>query len=194
MAWNRPLILKYGNHYPTIAGDAFIAPSAQVIGNVRVGSRSSIWYGCILRGDVNSITVGDRSNLQDGTIVHVSPDVAPAVIGSDVLVGHGALLHGCELRDGSFVGIRATILKHAIIETGAFVAAGALVMEGTVVPAGEMWGGTPARKLALLQPALADAMRAAVQHYVALGQEHASAIRAHTTESEQDLPLRGGEQ
>jgi gamma-carbonic anhydrase len=177
MLVTKTLILPYGNNTPRVAADAFIAPSAQLIGDVQIGAQSSIWYGCILRGDVNRITIGDRTNLQDGTIVHVSPEVAPTVIGSDVLVGHGALLHGCELRDGSFVGMRATILNHAIVETGALVAAGALVTEGTLVPSGEMWGGMPARKLAALQPAAADAMRVAVQHYVLLGQQHALAVR-----------------
>ena len=142
----RALLLQYDGHVPKVAPDAFIAPSAQLIGNIQIGSEASIWYGCILRGDVNGISVGDRSNLQDGVIVHGSPDIPPTSIGSDVLVGHGALIHGCDLRNGSFIGMRAVILNTAVVETGALVAAGALVAEGSVVPRGEIWGGTPAEK------------------------------------------------
>lgn len=161
----------YEEWTPRVAADAFIAPSAQLIGNVEIGSQSSVWYGCVLRGDVDKIVVGDRSNLQDGTIVHVSPR-DPTRIGSDVLVGHGAILHGCELQNGSFVGIRATVLNGALIETGAFVAAGALVLPGTLVPSGEMWGGAPAKKIGPLAPSLAMAMKLAVTEYVVLGQKH----------------------
>jgi gamma-carbonic anhydrase len=164
-------LFSYEEWTPTVAADAFVAPSAQLIGNVQIGAQSSIWYGCVLRGDVDQIVVGDRSNLQDGTIVHVSPR-EPTRIGSDVLVGHGAILHGCELQNGSFVGIRATILNRALVESGAFVAAGALVLPGTLVPSGEMWGGAPAKRIGPLTPALAKAMKLAVTEYVVLGQKH----------------------
>jgi carbonic anhydrase/acetyltransferase-like protein (isoleucine patch superfamily) len=164
-------LFPYEEWTPRVAADAFIAPSAQLIGNVQIGSQSSIWYGCILRGDVDQIVVGDRSNLQDGTIVHVSPG-DPTRIGSDVLVGHGAILHGCELQNGSFVGIRATILNRVLVESGAFVAAGALVLPGTLVPSGEMWGGAPAKKIAPLTQSLASAMKLAAAEYVVLGQKH----------------------
>ena len=127
------MVQKSGNIFPletlvpAIAADAFVAPNAVLVGDIEIGPQASIWYGCILRGDVNKILVGARSNLQDGTIVHGSPNINPTTIGSDVLVGHGVLLHGCELRDGSFVGMRATILNKAVVETGALVAAGEAV-------------------------------------------------------------------
>jgi gamma-carbonic anhydrase len=175
----RALLLQYDGHVPQVAHDAFIAPSAQLIGNIQIGFEASIWYGCILRGDVNRICVGDRSNLQDGVIVHGSPDISPTSIGSDVLVGHGALIHGCDLQNGSFIGMRAVILNTAIVETGALVAAGALVAEGSVVPRGEIWGGMPARKIGTLTTTMADKMRESVQHYVELGRKHAAAINAH---------------
>jgi gamma-carbonic anhydrase len=177
----RPLLLKYDDLLPKIALDAFVAPTAQLIGNIQIGSLASIWYGCILRGDVNAIHVGERSNLQDGVIVHGSPGIPPTTIGSDVLVGHGALIHGCELRDGSFIGMRAVVLNNAVVETGALVAAGALVSEKTVVPSGEIWGGMPARKIGMLSKTMAEQMRESVQHYVRLGQTHAEAIRAHNS-------------
>jgi carbonic anhydrase/acetyltransferase-like protein (isoleucine patch superfamily) len=193
MAVSGALFLKYDDHVPKVANDAFIAPTAQLIGNVHIGSKASIWYGCILRGDVNEIRIGDRSNLQDGTIVHVSPDTSPTLIGSDVLVGHGALIHGCELHDGSFIGMRAIILNNAVVETGALVAAGALVGEGTVVPSGEIWGGMPARKIGTLRATIAEKMRASVQHYVKLGQRHAEALGAHTDSDGSKDPSTGEE-
>lgn len=177
---SHPLVLKYDDLLPQIAMDAFVAPTAQLIGNIQIGSLASIWYGCILRGDVNAIRIGERSNLQDGVIVHGSPGIPPTTIGSDVLVGHGALIHGCELRDGSFIGMRAVILNNAVVETGGLVAAGALVSEKTIVPSGEIWGGMPARKIGTLSKTMAEKMLESVQHYVKLGQAHAEAIRAHS--------------
>ena len=163
----------YEGLVPVIAATAFVAPSAIVIGDVTIGEHASIWYGCILRGDVNSIRIGARSNIQDGTIVHVTPETSPTLVGDDVLVGHGVILHGCELQNGCFIGIRATILNGAVVETGAMVAAGALVVEGTRIPAGELWGGAPARKLAPLRSDIANEMKDAVRHYVELGRRHA---------------------
>lgn len=177
MAQNGAKIFVFEARAPAIAPDAFIAPSALLIGDIEVGSQASIWYGCILRGDVNRILIGARSNLQDGTIVHGSPKINPTNVGNDVLVGHAALLHGCELRDGSFIGMRATILNKAVVETGALVAAGALVTEGARIPSGEIWAGSPARKIGLLSVEAADGMRAAVKSYVELAQQHARVHR-----------------
>jgi carbonic anhydrase/acetyltransferase-like protein (isoleucine patch superfamily) len=177
MVQNRTGIFPFEALVPSIATDAFVAPNALLIGDIEVGPQASIWYGCILRGDVNKILIGARSNLQDGTIVHGSPNMNPTTIGNDVLVGHAALLHGCELRDGSFVGMRATILNKAVVETGALVAASALVTEGTLIPSGEIWGGSPARKMGPLSEKAAGAMRAAVKAYVDLAQRHAQIHR-----------------
>lgn len=170
-------IIAYGDAAPVLAPDAFIAMTATVIGDVHVGAQSSIWYGCVLRGDVQRIRIGARTNLQDGTIVHVSPVDRPTEIGSRVLVGHAAMLHGCTLEDDSYVGMRATVLNGAIIRTGAIVAAGALVSEGTVVPGGELWGGTPARRLREARPGELEGMKAAVAEYVTLAANHARLAR-----------------
>ena len=171
-------LITFEGREPSVAPDAFIAPNATLIGDIEVCSQASVWYGCVLRGDVNKIVVGARSNLQDGTIVHGSPGIGPTVIGADVLVGHGALIHGCELCDHSFVGMRAVVLNKAVVETGALVAAGALVTEGTRIPAGEIWGGNPARKIGLLHEKAAQGMRAAVESYVDLAKRHALANRS----------------
>ena len=170
-------VLAYGEAEPVLAPDAFIAMTATVIGDVHVGAESSIWYGCILRADVQRIRIGARTNLQDGTIVHVSPEDRPTQIGSGVLVGHAVMLHGCTLEDDSYVGMRATVLNGAVIRSGAIVAAGAVVSEGTVIESGEVWGGVPARRLREARPAELDGMRSAVVHYVSLAASHVRLAR-----------------
>lgn len=133
---------------PMIAGDAWVAPNATVIGDVRLGARSSVWFGCVLRGDTNRITVGARSNIQDGTIVHVNAGAEWAcVIGDDVTIGHAAIIHACRLHDRAFVGMGATVLDGAVIEEGGMLAAGALLTPGKRIGRQELWAGVPARKL-----------------------------------------------
>ena len=142
-----PTILPFKGVWPTIAADAFIAPNATVIGDVVIGARSSIWFNCVLRGDVNYIRVGARTNIQDGTIVHVATSDGPTIIGNDVLIGHAAIIHGCTLEDGCFVGMAATVMDDAVVESGAMVAAGALVGPNKRVPHGQLWAGKPAKFL-----------------------------------------------
>jgi carbonic anhydrase/acetyltransferase-like protein (isoleucine patch superfamily) len=142
------LVFGFEGAVPKISEDAFVAPTSQIIGDVEIGPQASVWYGCVLRGDVNRILIGARSNLQDGTIVHGSPGIGPTDVGAGVLVGHGALIHGCRLCDGSFVGMRAVVLNNAVVETGA------------------------------LRPAAADTMRASVDAYVDLGRRHKAALLA----------------
>lgn len=137
---------------PAVAKDAFVAPSASIIGDVQVGAGSSIWYGCVLRGDVNSISIGSGTNIQDHSLVHVAKSnlpgkVHPTVIGDNVTVGHSAILHGCTVEDEAFVGMKATLLDGVVVEKHAMVAAGALVRQDTRIPSGEVWGGNPAKFL-----------------------------------------------
>ena len=143
----RPIILPYRGVAPNIAGDAFIAAGATVIGDVDIGSEASIWFGCVLRGDEHSIRIGARSNLQDGTIVHVSGRKQGTYIGTDVSVGHSALLHACTLEDRDYVGMGAQILDEAVVESGGILAAGALLTQGRRVKTGELWAGRPAKML-----------------------------------------------
>ena len=130
----------------TIDPEAFIAPNATLVGEVRVGRESSIWYGAVLRGDMEPIFIGSRSNIQDGTIVHVDVDM-PVRIGDGVSVGHRAVIHGCTIEDGCLIGMGAVVLSGSRIGTGALVAAGALVREGTVVPPGVLVAGVPGKVL-----------------------------------------------
>ena len=137
-------ILPYKGVLPKIDETAFVAETAVVTGDVKIGADSGIWYGCVLRGDVNSIRVGQGVNIQDGTIVHVSRPYA-TVIGDRVSIGHMALIHACTLEEDSFVGMKACVMDGAVVEKGALVAAGALVTPGKRVGAGQMWAGSPAK-------------------------------------------------
>lgn len=171
----RPLIIPFGGKTPIIAADAFIAPNATLIGDVVVGPGSSIWYGCILRGDYNVIRVGARTNIQDGCVLHIDSRIAGAIVGDDVTVGHMCLIHACTLESGSFVGNKATVMDGAVVESGAMVAAGALVTPNKRVPAGELWGGSPARKLRDLTPDQRATLTFTAKAYAAFAQEHRAA-------------------
>jgi carbonic anhydrase/acetyltransferase-like protein (isoleucine patch superfamily) len=138
-------LLPYRHRWPKVAPNAFVAAGSTLIGDVFVGPESSVWFNCALRGDVNPIRIGARSNVQDGTIIHTATKDGPTLIGDDVVVGHMCLLHACVLEDGSMVGMGATVMDYAVVETGAWVAAGALVTPGKRVKTGEMWMGRPAR-------------------------------------------------
>lgn len=135
---------------PSLPRAGFIAPSATVAGDVTIGEKSSIWYGAVLRGDVNAITIGEMTNIQDNTVIHVAKTnvggkAAPTTIGSRVTVGHNAILHACTIQDDAFIGMGATVMDGAVVEKGGMVAAGALVTPGTVVPSGQLWAGAPAK-------------------------------------------------
>ena len=169
-------ILPYQGVLPTIAEDAFIAPNATVIGKVTIGSQSSVWFNTVIRGDVMSISIGDRTNLQDGTIVHVTGGMFDTVIGSDVLIGHRAIIHGCTLEDGCFIGMGATVLDGAVIETGAMVAAGAMITPGKHVKKGELWAGSPAKFFREIGDAEFKEFADGTEGYRQLGQEYKEAL------------------
>ena len=161
---------------PVLADNSFLAPSAYVIGDVVVGENSSIWYGCILRGDVNSIRIGKRVNIQDGTVIHVATHGPNTQIGNDVSVGHMALLHACKIESGAFIGMRAVIMDGAIIEKGAMVAAGALVPAGKIVRSGELWMGSPAKFLRPTGEKEKQLIAWTATHYVKLAMQHRQSL------------------
>jgi len=156
---------------PTVAATAWVAPSADVVGDVTVGEQASIWYHCVLRGDIAPITIGDETNIQDLTMVHVDVDT-PAVIGSRVGIGHRAIIHGCTIGDDCLIGMGAIVLSHAVIGEGSVVAAGAIVLEGTEVPPRSLVVGVPARITREVDDLLRDRIRDTVQHYSALKEGH----------------------
>jgi len=164
-------ILPYNDILPSIDDTAFVAETAVVTGDVKIGAKSSIWYGCVMRGDVNKIRIGKGVNIQDGSIVHVARPYA-CIIEDRVSIGHMALIHACTLEEGCFVGMKACIMDGAVVEKGAFVAAGALVTPGKRVPAGELWAGQPARfvrKVSEPDQAILDYTQ---PNYVKLGQAY----------------------
>ncbi len=136
---------RYLGTFPVVAPDAFVDETAQVIGDVVIGAESSVWMQVVIRGDVNYIRVGDRTNVQDGSVVHVQNDTHPTVIGSDVTIGHGAVVHGCTIRDRVLIGMGAIILNGAVIGEDSIVAAGTLVTERTVIPPRSMVMGSPGK-------------------------------------------------
>ena len=140
-------VLSYKGVWPRIGAGVFLAPGARVIGDVEIGEASSIWFNCVLRGDVHRIRIGAGTNVQDGTVIHVTYEKYATVIGDNVTIGHKALLHGCVLEDGAFIGMQATVMDGCVVEGGAMVGAGALVTPGKRVPKRELWVGRPARCL-----------------------------------------------
>lgn len=129
---------------PTIPASAYVAPQATLIGDVRLGENASVWPACVLRGDINSIHVGDRTNVQDGTIIHLSNDL-PTRIGNDVTIGHGAIIHACEIEYECLIGMGATVMDGSVIGHHSIVGAGALVTPNTQIPPGSMVLGSPAK-------------------------------------------------
>jgi len=170
------LILPFQNFQPQIAAGAFIAPTAVVIGEVEIGADCGIWFGCVLRADGNVIRIGARTNIQDGTIIHVNQEKDggrgkngfACSIGADVTVGHLALLHACTLEDGSFVGMKACVMDGVVVETGGMVAAGALVTPGKRVRKGELWAGSPAKLMRPLTEKEIAYFAYSAQHYAEL--------------------------
>ncbi|PIN06212.1 Dynactin, subunit p25 [Handroanthus impetiginosus] len=180
---------------PVVDKNAFIAPSASVIGDVQVGQGSSIWYGSVLRGDVNSISVGSGTNIQDNSLVHVAKSnvsgrVLPTVIGNNVTIGHSAVIHACTIEDEAFVGMGATLLDGAVVEKHAMVAAGSLVRQNTRVPSGEVWAGNPAKFLRKLTDEEIAFISQSATNYVNLAKVHAAENAKSFDEIEFEKMLR----
>ena len=139
------MIRSYQGHLPLIPASCYIDPSAQIIGDVTLGERSSVWMNAVLRGDVNSIRIGSNSNIQDCTVLHGQRNLYPVIVGDWVTIGHNATVHGCVLEDAVLIGIGAMVLNNCRIGEGSLIAAGAVVPEGTQVPPRTLWAGVPAR-------------------------------------------------
>ena len=175
-------LIPFGGRAPRLDPSAFVAPGAVLIGDIEVGPEASIWYNCVLRGDVNHIRIGARTNIQDGSVLHVdsprpgNPAGLPTLIGEDVLIGHMAMVHGCILHDRAFVGLGAIVMDGCEIEGGAMLAAGAMLTQGKRIPAGQLWAGRPAKYLRDLGEADLAGMALGVAHYVALAKLHAAAV------------------
>ena len=167
---------------PQIHETAFVAPGCTIIGDVTIGAQSSIWYNCVLRADVSRIVIGERTNVQDGSVLHCDPerpgdpDGSPLIIGDDVLIGHMAMVHGCRIENRGFVGLGAIAMNKAVIGSDAMLAAGAMLTEGKVMGERELWGGRPARKMRDLDDMAIAGMRMGIAHYAENAKNHARAV------------------
>ena len=179
MSQNSSVMRPYRDRFPTLGQRAYVDPAASVIGDVVLGDDVSVWPFTVIRGDVNFVRIGDRTNIQDGTVVHVSHDGPHAKlggfatrIGSDVTIGHKAVIHACTIEDAVLVGMGAIVLDGAVVKKHGFVGAGALIPPGKVVGEGELWLGNPARKARLLTEAEIEALYYSAGHYVRLKDEY----------------------
>jgi gamma-carbonic anhydrase len=157
------MLRPYRGRLPVVHPTAYVDASAQVIGNVDIGADSSVWMNAVVRGDVNTIRIGDRSNIQDGTVVHVMHGTHPTRIGDDVTIGHAAVVHGCTIGNRVLVGMGATILNGAVVGEDSIVAAGSLVTEGAVIPPRSLAMGSPAK----VRRTLSDEDVASILEYAA---------------------------
>jgi carbonic anhydrase/acetyltransferase-like protein (isoleucine patch superfamily) len=167
----RAVIDRYLDLVPDIGEGALVAPGASIVANVRLGKDVSFWYGCVARGDLAPVTVGDRSNIQDGTVMHVGDD-SPCVVGCDVVVGHRVMLHACRVEDACLIGMQATLLDDCVIGEGSIVGAGALVTQRTVIPPYSLVLGAPAKVVRTLPASVADDHRALAGKYMRIKENY----------------------
>ncbi|HEX5959733.1 MAG TPA: gamma carbonic anhydrase family protein [Rhodanobacteraceae bacterium] len=174
-------VRAYRGSMPALGARVYIDPAATVIGDVQLGDDVSIWPSAVLRGDVERIRVGARSNVQDGAVLHVThdgpytPGGSACSVGADVTIGHGAVIHACTIEDGCLVGMHATVLDGAVVKHHAFVGAGALVPPGRIVGEGELWTGNPARCVRRLTDREIEALEYSARHYVELKDDYLAA-------------------
>lgn len=167
------MIVEYAGHTPQLGREVFLAPGTVLIGRVFLGDHCSVWFGAVLRADNDDLVIGDRSNIQEGCILHVD-DGVPLRVGQDCVVGHAAVLHGCTLGDRVLIGIGARVLNRAVVEDDVIVAAGSLVPEGVRLESGHLYMGVPARKARPLREDERERIRHGAEHYVEKGRTYRS--------------------
>jgi gamma-carbonic anhydrase len=165
-------IIQYKNRIPKLHSSVFVAEGAKIIGDVEIGEYSGIWFNTVIRGDVNFIRIGSRTNVQDNSVLHVTTKTAPLNIGSDITIGHSALLHGCTIEDCCLVGMGAIVLDRAYIHQNSMIAAGAIVLEDFHVPAGMLVAGIPAKIKRPLTEEEKQFIRQSAENYVSYAQEY----------------------
>jgi len=171
------MIASWNQHTPQFDHPAFLAPSADILGQVTIGHDSSIWYQSVLRGDVEAIIIGARSNIQDHCTLHTSEGITPCVVGDEVTIGHQVVLHGCTIGDRSLIGMGAVVMDRAIIEPECMVAASALVTEGKVLKTGFLYAGAPARERRPLTEEERVFLTRSAKHYVAMAHLHQHSLK-----------------
>jgi len=149
-----PVILPVKGVHPHIPEDCFVAPNATIVGDVKMGKECSVWFNAVVRGDVNSIEMGNKVNIQDGACIHCTYQKTKVVLGNNVSIGHNAIVHGCTVEDNVLIGMGAIVMDNVRIGTGSIIAAGAVVLENTEVPPGSIFAGVPAKKVKDISPEL----------------------------------------
>jgi carbonic anhydrase/acetyltransferase-like protein (isoleucine patch superfamily) len=161
-----PLILSVEDKSPQIGNNCFIAENATIVGDVVIGRDCSIWFTAVVRGDVNSIHIGDRTNIQDGAVIHCTYKKAATSIGNDVSIGHRAIVHGCTIKDRALVGMGAIVMDDAVVEEGCIIAPGAVDLEKTICEARHIYAGIPARKVKKLSEAQIANLKKTAANYI----------------------------
>jgi carbonic anhydrase/acetyltransferase-like protein (isoleucine patch superfamily) len=180
------LILPYRGRSPKLGTDVFVAPNATLIGDVTLHDESNVWFGAVLRADVGSIEIGPRTNVQDGSCVHLTEDLSVTRVGADVTVGHGVILHGCTVGDGCLIGMGSVILDNAEIGAGSVVAAGSLVPPRMVVPPRSLVRGSPAKVIREVTESEARMGPSGAEHYVANAREYRALLASnHASEGKE---------
>jgi len=159
------IIKECNGKTPEIGKNTYIADNAVVVGDVEIGKGCSIWWASVVRGDVNSIRIGDQTNIQDGAVIHCTYQKAATTIGNKVSIGHKAIVHGCTIEDLALVGMGAIVMDHAVVQSGAVVAAGAVVLENTVVESGYIYAGVPAKKVKKIDGDLSEVFERTANNY-----------------------------
>lgn len=178
-----PILIPLGGKAPRVHDSAFLAPGVVIVGDVEIGPEASIWYNCVIRADINFIRIGARTNVQDGTVIHCdgpkpgNTDGHPTIIGSDVLIGHMAMVHGCILHDRAFVGLGTIVMDGCEIESDGMLAAGAMLTPGKRLPSGQLWQGRPAKYGRDLSAEEIAGFKRGIDGYVANGRLHRQAAR-----------------
>lgn len=174
---HEPHLIPFRDLFPRVHQSVFLADGSRIIGDVEIGEDASVWYNAVIRGDVHYVRIGAGTNVQDGTVIHVTHNENPAVIGRDVTIGHAAIVHGCTLEDTCLVGMGATVLDKAVVRSESMVAAGALVPPGFEVPAGTLVGGVPAKVMRELTDAERRGLHESAEHYRQTARESMNSLR-----------------
>ena len=166
------MLIKYKEITPKIEKNVFVAPGSYIIGDVKIGSRSNIWFNVVIRGDVEKIRIGSNTNIQDLTMVHCTTNGNGVQIGSNVTIGHNCVIHDCKVEDNSLVGMSSTILDGAVIKKNSMLGAGSLLTQGKIVKSGELWAGKPAKFLRMLESDEKKFLKKSAKRYYQLSQEY----------------------
>ena len=169
-------VIPFEDKTPQIHPEAWVAPTAIVIGDVEIGEDSSVWYHCVLRGDTNIMRVGARTNIQDGSGLHLNAGAEPLIIGDDVTIGHACIIHACTLKNRAFVGMGATVLDRAVIEEGGMLGAGGMLPPGKVIGPNELWMGSPAKLVRVMSAEERGKFDRTAPNYVALAKRHRASL------------------